>query len=87
MFIDSSVTRINGKSYTRHLLRETFREDGKVKHRTLANFTHCKPEDVEAIRLALKYKGDLGRILASGVEGGPALKQGPSVGCPSARPP
>ena len=80
MFIDSSVTRVNGKSYTRHLLRETFREDGKVKHRTLANFTHCKPEDVEAIRLALKYKGDLGRILASGVEGGPELKQGPSVG-------
>jgi len=80
MFIDSSVTRVNGRSYTRHLLRETYREDGKVKHRTLANLTHCKPEEVEAIRLALKYKGDLGRILASGIEGGPELKQGPSVG-------
>ncbi len=80
MFIDSSVTRLNGKSYTRHLLRETYREEGKVKHRTLANLTHCKPEEVEAIRLALKHKGDLGRILASAVEGGPELKQGPSVG-------
>jgi hypothetical protein len=80
MFIDSSVTRLNGKAYTRHLLRETYREDGKVKHRTLANLTHCKPEEVEAIRLALKYKGDLGRILASAGEGGPELKQGLSIG-------
>ena len=80
MFVDSSVTRLNGKTYTRHLLRETYREDGKVKHRTLANLTHCKPEEVEAIRLALKHKGDLARILASAVEGGPELKQGPSVG-------
>src|SRR5208283_2348334 len=31
MFVDSSVTRLNGKAYTRHLLRETYREDGKVK--------------------------------------------------------
>ena len=75
-----SITRLNGKTYPRHLLRETYREDGKVKHRTLANLTHCKPEEVEAIRLALKHKGDLGRILASAVEGGPELKQGLSVG-------
>jgi hypothetical protein len=80
VFVDSSITRLNGRAYPRHLLRETYREDGKVKHRTLANLTHCKPEDVEAIRLALKHKGDLGRILASAVEGGPELKQGPSVG-------
>ena len=80
MFIDSSIATVNGKAYPRHLLRETYREDGKVKHRTLANLTHCKPEEVEAIRLALKHKGDLGRILASAVEGGPELKQGPSVG-------
>jgi hypothetical protein len=80
MFVDSSVSRLNGKTYTRHLLRETYREDGMVKHRTLANLTHCKPEEVEAIRLALKHKGDLGRMLASAVEGGPELKQGPSVG-------
>jgi len=80
MFIDSSTTHLNGKAYIRHLLRETYRDEGKVKHRTLANFTHCKPEEVEAIRLALKYKGDLGRILASALDGGPELKQGPSVG-------
>ena len=80
MFVDSSLTRLNGRTYARHLLRETFREDGKVKHRTLANLTHCKPEEVEAIRLALKHKGDLVRMLASAGESGPELKQGPSVG-------
>jgi hypothetical protein len=80
VFVDSSITRLNGRTYPRHLLRETYREDGKVKHRTLANLTHCKPDEVEAIRLALKHKGDLSRILASAVEGGPELKQGPSVG-------
>jgi hypothetical protein len=35
MFVDSSITRLSGKTYARHLLRETDREDGKVKHRTL----------------------------------------------------
>ena len=80
MFIDSSISTVNGKAYPRHLLRETYREDGKVKHRTLANLTHSKPEEVEAIRLALKHKGDLAGILASAGEGGPELKQGPSIG-------
>ncbi len=80
IFVDSSTTRLNGKTYARHFLRETYREDGKVKHRTLANLTHSKPEEVEAVRLALKHKGDLVRILASAGEVGPELRQGPSVG-------
>ena len=80
MFVVSSVARLNGKTCSRRLLRETYREDGKVKHRTLANLAHCKPEEVQAIRLALKHKGDLPRILASAVEGGPELRQGPSAG-------
>src|SRR5580693_4704845 len=37
MFVDSSTTRLNGKAYPRHLLRESYREAGKVKHRTIAN--------------------------------------------------
>ena len=35
MFVDSCTYKANGKTYTRHLLRESFREDGKVRHRTL----------------------------------------------------
>ena len=41
MFVVSSVARLNGKTCSRRLLRETYREDGKVKHRTLANLAHC----------------------------------------------
>ena len=80
MFVDSSISTVNGKAYSRHLLRETYREDGKVKHRTLANLSQCKPEEVEAIRLALKHKGDLVRILAESGESQTELKQGPSIG-------
>jgi len=53
MFIES------GKTYRCHLLRETYREDGKVKHRTLTNLSHCSDAEIETFRLALKHKGDL----------------------------
>jgi hypothetical protein len=31
------------------LLRESFRQNGKVKSRTLANVTSCAPERIEAL--------------------------------------
>ena len=90
MHVDTSTLRRNGKSYTRTLLRETYREGGKVKHRTIANLSHCRPEEIEAIRLALKHKGDLaGMLVAPAVppapampvlEAAPVLIQGASVG-------
>jgi hypothetical protein len=36
------------------LLRKAYRENGKVKNRTLANLTHWQPERVDALRRALK---------------------------------
>ena len=36
------------------LLREGYRENGKVKTRTLANLTHYKPERIEALKRALR---------------------------------
>jgi hypothetical protein len=51
-----------------------------VKHRTIANLSHCKAEEVEAIRLALRHKADLARIVSAAGEGGLELVQGPSVG-------
>jgi transposase len=65
MFIDSAYSTRNGKTYVRHLLRDSYRENGKVKHRTLANLSQCSEEEIAAIKLALKYKGnltDLGNI-------------------------
>src|SRR6202451_3760816 len=80
MFVDSSTTRLNGKAYSRHLLRESYREAGKAKHRTIANLSHCKAEEVEAIRLALRHKADLAGMVAAAAERALELVQGPSVG-------
>jgi transposase len=48
----------NRKSPPAILLRESYREDGKVRTRTLANLTHWKPERIEALKLALKGEFD-----------------------------
>lgn len=68
----------NGKVYETVLLRESYREEGRVKNRTIANFTHSKPEEVAAIELALKHKDDLSALvsLRESVE----LRQGSSAG-------
>lgn len=54
MYIDTSKSTQRGKTYYRHLLRETYREDGKVKHRTLANFSSLPEKVIAAIKIALK---------------------------------
>jgi len=67
----------NGKTYLSILLRHSYRENGKVCKRTIANLTHYPPQDVRAIELALKYKGDLGAL---GSLKEIQLKEGLSVG-------
>lgn len=57
-------TSSNGKTYETVLLRESYREDGKVKNRTIANLTHCSPADIEAMEFALKHKNHLGELLS-----------------------
>jgi hypothetical protein len=59
MYIDTSTIRRNQKTYTRYLLRESFRENGKVKHRTIANLSACSPEEISAIKLAFAHKRDI----------------------------
>ena len=59
MYVDTAKSKQNGKVYQRHLLRSSYRENGKVKHRTLANLSHCSDEEIKAIKLALRHKGDL----------------------------
>jgi len=44
----------NRKSPPAYLLRESYREDGKVKTRTLANLTHLPQERIDAVKAALK---------------------------------
>lgn len=62
MFVDSCTYTVHGKQDTRHLLRESYRKNGKVAHRTLANLSHCANEEIEAIKLALRHKQDLQQL-------------------------
>jgi len=67
----------NGKTYESIYLRESFRQDGKVKKRDIANLTHCDPAEIAAIELALKHKGDLAALASLD---GVRLQEGASVG-------
>ena len=44
----------NNKTYRTHLLRRTFRQDGKVKHETLGNISHLPLHIIDLVRRALK---------------------------------
>lgn len=45
---------LNRNSPPAILLRESYREDGKFKKRTLANFSKCPPHAIEALKASLK---------------------------------
>jgi hypothetical protein len=68
----------SGQSYLCILLRESYREGGMVKNRTIANLSHCKPEEIEAVRLALEHKDNLAELGA--IEESISLQEGLSVG-------
>jgi DDE family transposase len=78
MYVDISSLRQNGKTYTRYLLRECYREEGKIKHRTIANLSRCSPQEIEAVRLALRHKQELAAL--GSIKDAVQLHQGPSIG-------
>ena len=81
MYLDVSNVTVKGKNYSRALLRESFREKGKIKHRTIANLSKCSPEEIAAIQFAFKHKHDLESLSHSTAERTSfALRQGPSAG-------
>ena len=82
MYLDTVKNKQGDKVYIRHLLRESYREGKKVKHRTIANLSHCSPDEIEAVRLALKHKKQLTELLDGATKSaeGTTLKQGLSVG-------
>jgi len=74
---NKSAPKNSKKIYQSVLLRESYREGGKVKKRTIANLSGCTPEEIAAIKLALKHKDDLAELGSlQSVE----LQQGLSVG-------
>jgi hypothetical protein len=78
MYIDTSHITRGGKTYTRHLLRESYRANGKVLHRTIANVSHCAAAEIEALRLALRHKEALEHL--GTIQDAVTLKQGLSFG-------
>jgi transposase len=59
MYVDDCKFKRNNKQYRRVLLRESYREKGKVKHHTIASISHCSDEEIDAIRIALKHKKNI----------------------------
>jgi len=80
MYIEKIPTkRKNGEiSHLCILLRESYRENGKVKKHTIANLTHCNPDEVAAMEYALEHKEDLSASQAAGDT--VKLRQGKSAG-------
>ena len=74
MYIDTSHITRGGKTYTRHLLRESYRANGKVLYRTIANVSHCSEAEIEAMRLALRHKEALEQL--GTIQDAVTLKQG-----------
>jgi len=68
----------NGTVYRCVLLRQSYREGDTVKNRTSANLSHCTPQEIEALRLALRYKDDLAVLGA--IRTAWELQEGPAVG-------
>jgi hypothetical protein len=52
--VATTTRSYNGKVYKTHLLRRTYRENGKVKHQTLGNLSHLPEELIGLIRARLR---------------------------------
>ena len=78
MHIVINTSQHGKKIYNSVLLRESYRENGKVKKRTIANLSACSDEEVAAIRLALQNKNNLENLI--NVDKDIAVEQGLSIG-------
>ena len=78
MYIDDQAYERDGHSYRRILRRNSFRADGQVRHKTIANLSKCDDDEVAAVKLALKHKGNLQALTV--VSEDVSTKQGQSVG-------
>ena len=62
MHIVENKSKQGKKIYHSVLLRESYRVGGKVRKRTVANLSSCKPEEIAAIKLALSHKDNLAEL-------------------------
>lgn len=57
MHVATTKRAYKGKTYTTHLLRRSYRHEGKVKHQTLGNLSHLPPDLIDTIRRRLAGGG------------------------------
>jgi len=77
--VETPYTSRKGKTYLSVLLRESYREGSKVRNRTIANLSRCTPQEITAIKLALKHKEDIAFLFPDTVQS-VQLQKGLSVG-------
>ena len=79
MFISRSKFKTkSGKIYESVLLRESYRENGRVKKRTIANLGHCSKQEIKAIELAFAHKHELSNLGSFSEE--VSIQEGKSIG-------
>ena len=66
LHVATTSRRYKGKLYQTHLLRRTYRQDGKVKHQTVGNISHLPTELIDIIRRHLR--GELPAASPGGFE-------------------
>jgi len=62
MHIDDQTYTVNGRTYRRTLLRNSYRKKGKVCHDTIATLSKCDNDEIEAIKFALANKKNLAAL-------------------------
>lgn len=78
MHIDACTYKRGNKIYRRVLLRNSYRVNGKVRHDTIANLSHCSDKEIKALKVAFQHKDNLSKLndMSKGVK----IKQGLCVG-------
>ena len=76
MYLETIKARKGGKLYTSHLVRESYREDGKVKHRTICNVSKLPAEHL--LRLKGSLKGAVGGFNVEDLQTGKSYEYGAS---------
>ena len=54
MHVAKIVRKHGDRTYVSHLLRQTYRQDGQVKHRTLGNLSHLPQRLIDLVRRSLQ---------------------------------
>lgn len=76
MYVEVVKSKQGGRIYKSILVRESYRENGKVKHRTISNITKFSDEHIEQIKRMLR--GDKGEFNVSDLENGASYEYGAS---------